>query len=637
MAPIERTPRQSNVSSTGAQAQAFLLLIGLVSLVVVFIETRVPKGRIPKAISTNPDQLLLVAGLLSLPVGLFAFLDYTRATRPDYEPPSFRVQIARAFAYGLGLGGANILAVLSQSPGLVWRMTSPTVWVPILLAASTPYAIGLWYLCLRPREFHQATLAPYNEVVDALADSDNFIIGLASEDPKSSTGLQRRWEVIPGTGMRGNIYVLGGIGSGKTSSVAKPVLEQAIFKWPHNAGRKPAVFALDAKGNMAEWILKVAEAAGRGGDVVVLKPGGDFSYNPLAYGSPTAVAQKLVAALEAMTAQEPNSYYQKMQREFCENAMQVLVDVLGTGNVSMMDLYNFIVDQGVQEKLVEQAAPTNSISYRWFKTQWQREDPKERMMLTKGFRADLSQFVRDEIAPTFASATPNFPGWESLLDDGKIVVFSMSLDEYGPFAKALGIFVLMDFQDVMLARTTPRFRAQKHNTERLVLACLDEVWAYMNPKLAEFTSVSREAVCCTLALHQSLGQVPEHYRQVILGNFRTPVILSINDLLSLRTFSELFGTHKTLRKSFSESSGFAGVEHQVLSDHLRGKLGGESKSLSVSFSETDEARFTSDEILHLAKNHAVLQMFDGETTREARVIQTLPHYLPDFRLPGTPA
>jgi hypothetical protein len=631
-------PSRTSISSSGTQFQIFLIVVGFVVLAILFIETRVPDGRIPAALAKNPKGLLLAALSLSFPALLFGFIDFTKAREQQYDPPSLRVQVARAFVYGLALAGSNILLIVSQAPDLVWKLQHPQSWLPILTAASLPYAVGAWYLCLRPREFKAPELPTYQATVDSLADTDDFVVGIASEDPKSSVVGLQSWQTVPAKGMCGNIYVLGGIGSGKTSSVAKPLLEQAIFKWPHDSTRKNAVFALDAKGNMAEWIAGVAKEAGREEDVIILKPGGMWSYNPLAYGSPTAVAQKLVAALEAMTAQEPNSYYQKMQREFCENAMQVLSDVLGAGKVSLMDLYNFIVDPGTQKKTVDASAATNSISYRWFKTQWEREDPKEQMMLTKGFRADLSQFVRDEIAPTFANPNPNFPGWETLLNEGKIVVFSMSMDEYGDFARALGIFVLMDFQSVMLARTTPRFRAQKHNTTRLVLACIDECWAYMNPKLAEFTSVSREAVCCTLALHQSLGQIlNENMRQVMLGNFRTPIILAINDLLSLDTFSKLFGTHKTLRRSFSESSGFAGVEHQVLSDHLRGKMGGESKSLSTSLSETDEARFSTDEILHLAKNHAVIQMFDGDTTHEAHVIQTLPHYLDAYKFPGTPS
>ncbi len=636
--PLKRSGNASSVSAPGTKGQMLFLVLGLVGAVVLFVETRVPGGTIPRALFRRPGSMLGMAGVLAIPALLLACADHLKARAITYVPPSGRVQAARTLAYGLALGAANVLLVLSQAPEIIFRGRTPGVWAAIWFVASIPYGFGSWYLCLRRREFDRPEVPTYQAVVDALSDTDDFLVGLASDDPKNSRGMQQRWQVIPEVGMVGNIYVLGGIGSGKTSSLAKPVLEQAIFKWPHDPMRKNAVFALDAKGNMAEWIWEVARLAGREEDVIILKPGGDFSYNPLSYGSPTAVAQKLVAALETMTKQEKdsNSYYQKMQREFCENAMQVLVDVLGTGKVSMMDLYDFICDPGAQKKIVTAAAATRSVSYRWFQRQWAREDPKEQMMLTKGFRADLSQFVRDEIAPTFASSAPNFPGWESLLDEGKIVVFSMSLDEYGPFARALGIFVLMDFQSVMLARTTPRFRAEGHNTERLVLACLDEAWAYMNPRIADFTSVSREARCCTLALHQSLGQVPEGYRQVVLGNFRTPIILSINDLLSLNTFEQLFGTHKVMRRSVSESSGFQSVEERVFEDHLRARMGGESKTLSTSFSEVDEARFTMDEILHLPKNHAVIQMFDGERTHHARVIQTLPHYRDEYRLGGSP-
>ncbi len=639
MATTAPREESSSVSAAGARMQLTLTILGLVGLVVFFVETRVAAGRISGVLFEHHRQLVSAAGVLVVPVLLLGCADYVRARSAAYVPPSGRVQLSRSLAYGLALGAANLLLILGLRPELIWHVRELRSWLPTWAVLSTPYAIGAWYLCLRRREFDCPELPSYQDAVDALCGTDEFIVGVASDESRNSVSSRQQWQIIPELGMFGNVYVLGGIGSGKTSAVAKPLLEQAIFKWPENPGRKNAVFALDAKGNMAEWISAVARLAGRAEDVIVLRPGGECSYNPLSYGSPSAVAQKLVAALATMTAQQDdaNSYYQKMQREFCENAMQILSDVLGAGKVSMMDLYNFICDPGVQAKFVESAAPTNSVSYRWFRTQWAREDPREQMMLTKGFRADLSQFVRDEIAPTFATASPNFPGWEALLDDGKIVVFSMSLDEYGPFARALGIFVLMDFQSVMLARTTPRFRSENHNSERLVLACLDEVWAYMNPRIADFTSVSREARCCTLALHQSLGQVPEEYRQVVLGNFRTPIVLAVNDLLSLNTFSQLFGTHKVLRRSVSESSGFQGVEQQMLSDHLRARMGGESKTLSTSFCEVDEPRFTTDRILHLPKNHAVVQMFDGDDTHHARVIQTLPHYLGEYRVAGSPA
>lgn len=619
---------QASTDSTGSP---LLYLFSTLLLITAFLVRRLPPGAITAQLTAHPEVLLACAAVFGLPPLALGVLDFLRARRHDYRPPSARVRFARSMAYGLALTIANLCLVLALAPWLIPDALAVRPSAALLLVPLAIFGGAAWFLCFTPRQFEAPELPAFRDAALALRDTYDFIAGVAGEDWKTGAGAPHWW-VIPERGMFANLYCLGGIGSGKTSSVAKPLLEQALFKFPKRADRKVGVFLLDAKGNNADYVLERAKAAGRADDVVILRPGGRWSYNPLAEGTPTALANKLVAALEAMTAQESNSYYKKMQREFAENGFQILADVLGARRFSMMDMYNFICDPKVQAKLIDAAKPKNSISYRWFRNQWANEDPHEQMMLTKGFRADLSSFVRDEIAPTFAVADANFPGWLSLLDDGKIVVFSMSLDEYGDFARAMGIFVLMDFQNTMLARTTPRFQASGHNRERLVLCFLDEAWAYINPKLAEFTSVSREARCCTVALHQSLGQIPEQYRQVMLGNFRTPIIMSVNDLLSLDTFSKLFGTHKVLRESRSESSGFSGVERQLLTDAMRARAGGESRSLSVSLAEVEEPRFSTDAILHLPEQRAIIQMYDGANTGSPAVIETLPAYRPEYQL-----
>lgn len=623
---------QSTSTRTGSSGSPLIFMIPAGVVLAGFYLSRLPPGVFLRALRAKPDWLGFAALVLALPVLIAGTVDFLRARRRTYVPPSLRVRIARSLTYGTVFYAANVFLCLWFAPAILVGLQVD--WGPTLLLLMTPvplYAALAWYICFARRRFTNAALPSFREAARALADTNDFIIGKGSSDWKTGGG-DPFWWVIPERGMFANVYCLGGIGSGKTSSVAKPLLEQAMFKFPRSPDKKIGIFLLDAKGNNADYVLERARKAGREQDVVILKPGGLWSYNPLAEGTPTALANKLVAALEAMTNQESNTYYKKMQREFAENAFQILSDVVGAGKFTMMDIYDFICDAKVQKKFLDAAKPKNSISYRWFVNQWQREDPREQMLLTKGFRADLSSFVRDEIAPTFAVANANFPGWLSLLDDGKIVVFSMSLDEYGDFARAMGIFVLMDFQNTMLARTTPKFQESKHNRDRLVLCFLDEVWAYINPKLAEFTSVSREARCCTIALHQSLGQIPPQYRDIVLGNFRTPCIFSINDILSLDTFSRLFGTHKVLRESTSESQSFAGVEHGLLTDAMAARAGGESRSVAISSTFSDEPRFSTDEILHLPKQKAIIQMYDGDNTRSPAVIETLPAYLPENQL-----
>jgi hypothetical protein len=574
------------------------------------------------ALEVKPEALAAVALMLVAPVVVLGGLDWARARRRDFEPPTVRVQVARSLAFGVALALANVLVFVALRPSLLELFLAVGRRAAVLAVLVLPYALAVWTICFRRRTFIAPDLPSFREACAALRETNDFILGRAGSEWKTGGG-DPSWFVMPEKAMFTNLYGLGGIGSGKTSAIVYPLLEQALFKWASDARRKIGIFLLDAKGDNAAYVLERARHLGREKDVIVITPGGPYSYNPIGWGSATAIANKLVAALEVMTEQQSNSYYKKMQREFAENAFEVLPAVLGAGKVGMEDLYEFICTPAIQKQYLDAAASGNSRAFRWFQTQWLAEKPEEQRQLIKGFRADLSSFVREDMVGTFGTARATFPGWESIIEEGKIVVFSMSLDEYGEFARAMGIFALLDFENVMLRRSTTRFRESGGNVDRLVLCFIDEVWAYMNPRLAEFTAVSRQAKCCTLALHQSLAQVDEKYRQVILGNFRTPIVLGVNDLLSLETFSRLFGSHKVVKRSRSESAGYSGVERQLLSDAFTARMGGESRNLSVSETEVDEPRFSPDDILHLPQNRAIVQMFDGATTHDPRVVETL--------------
>lgn len=612
------------------------LVVGVIGLLGYYLD-RLPPGTVRSALLGKPSRLAVLAGILLAPVVLFAAFDFLRAQHRSYVPPSARVQVVRSIFYGGSLLVAQCLLAVSWRPALFdLAVRKQDLVLPLLGGAAIAYSAFAWALCFRRRTFVALALPSFQDAATALLDSYDFVLGRAGSDWKSGGG-DPSWFLLPEFGMYANLYCLGGIGSGKTHTVVKPILEQALFKFPGGkrkvryAGKevtaddmKVGIFLLDAKGDNAEYVLKRAKAARREKDVVVLKPGGEWSYNPLAEGNPQALALKLVAALTVMSTQEPNSYYLKMQKEFATNAFGVLADVLGQGRFTMMELWRFICESDYQTRILDEAKPKNSISYRWFANQWAKEDPREQMMLTKGFRADLSQFVTDELAPTFCKVDSNFPGWRRILNEGKIVVFSMSLDQWGDFARAMGIFCLMDFQSVCLARTTPEFRGAGGNTDRLVMCFADEVWAYMNPKLAEFTAVSRQARCCTLALHQGLEQIPEVYRATMIGNFRTPIILGINDPLSTETFSKVFGTYKDVRRSRSESTGYSGVEKQLMTDNLNARAGGESRSVSVSESEVDTPRFTADEIQRQEKFRAIVQLFDGDVVNTPKSVALVP-------------
>lgn len=202
------------------------------------------------------------------------------------------------------------------------------------------------------------------------------------------------------------------------------------------------------------------------------------------------------------------------------------------------------------------------------------------MMLTKGFRADLTQFVSEEMRSTFCQAEATFPGWKCLTEEGKIVIFNMNSNRWGTLARALGMLLMTDFRDFILARATPAFKLAGGDNDRLVICLADEAWFYMNENWANFTSFSRGARHCTIVLYQGLAQIPEKYRPTMLGNHSTWVMLAVNDSLTTQTLSAELDTYQTMRVSRSEASGYQGVERGLLVDDMTAEAGGESRSVS---------------------------------------------------------
>lgn len=620
-------------ATTGVHPAVYVLVAAIV--LGSHLLTKTNPGSAAQSLVRNATSVSLGGGTFLLLLVVLASFDFRSSSKAKYLPPTTRVRILRSLLVGFFFVLACIASMVSAWPELPALLLGRPVLLAAMLMPILGIAVAYDQACLKPSLIETPTLPSFREAARALRDTNDFLLGLTGVlDWKTGSG-DSRWFVLREKAMFTNLFAVGGIGSGKTATALKPVLEQALYKFPADATRKLGMLIIDGtKGSLTEYVHERARLAGRAGDVIEITPGGVWTYNPVAEGTPTALANKLVAALEVMTAQESHSYYKKMQREFAENAFQILDDVLGAGRFTLKDLYNFICDSQVQTQFLEAAAPKNSVSYRWFKNQWANEDPREQMMLTKGFRADLSTFVRDELAPTFAVPNPTFPGWRSFLDSGKIVVFNMDLSTWGQLTRALGIFLLMDFQRAMIARSQPSFKKSGGNTERLVLCAIDECWAFMNPGLVEFTAVSRESRCCTFGLTQSLGQFPLLYRDTMIGNFRTAIVLPVQDPLTMETYSRLFGTVRVRRESVSESTGFSGVQDQLFTDTVRARDGGESRSVSVSSQEVDEPRFSPTDLLHLPANTAAVLTFDGNQVQPSRLVKLLPSYFPENQLFG---
>ena len=194
----------------------------------------------------------------------------------------------------------------------------------------------------------------------------------------------------------------------------------------------------------------------------------------------------------------------------------------------------------------------------------------------------------------------------------------------------LGVVFLSTFHKQMLRRSDTTFKAAGGNTERLVMQFTDECWAYMNPGVASFTAVSRQARCCSVFASQSLDQIGRDYRDTVVGNFRSKVILPVNDELTLDKFSKLFGEHKEFFESKSTSQSLNDVHHKVMTQGVAGKNQG--LTASTSYQERLVPRFSTTEIQHMPANRMVAHTYDGLAQKPAIALRNTPYYEAEFEL-----
>ena len=78
-----------------------------------------------------------------------------------------------------------------------------------------------------------------------------------------------------------NVLVTGTIGTGKTSSAMYPFTKQLIEYKADSSSEKIGMLVLDVKGNYYIKVSEFAENAWRKDDLIVIKLGGKYKYNPL--------------------------------------------------------------------------------------------------------------------------------------------------------------------------------------------------------------------------------------------------------------------------------------------------------------------------------------------------------------------
>lgn len=378
--------------------------------------------------------------------------------------------------------------------------------------------------------------------------------------------------------------VLGSTGSGKTSGFLKFALTRFLASGFGGC-------LLTSKRSDIDDIVRYATATGRLHDLVMYEPGGRACWNILSQelfqGNSNPVQrvenarQIFDVALEICERDRrsngnsgENKYFERAVGELLRNAMLTLV--LAEKPVTLQNIHRLIMSvANSPEEVRDPSWRENSYYYQVccraddqpmepsvdrdfeFTVQYLLKmlpalDGKTRSNILSTYSTMADMLQRGAIRETFFGETTVTP---EACEDGKILVFAYPTLEWSAAGKIIQAIGKYAFQRSMLRR-------KRSSNMRPVFLAADECQQTITSRDAEFQSVARSSLVCTILASQSLpglyeavgGEAGKHAISALVGNLRLKALHGQDDPVTCHWQSDLLGQKKRLLFN-SNSSG----------------------------------------------------------------------------------
>lgn len=365
---------------------------------------------------------------------------------------------------------------------------------------------------------------------------------------------------IPEKGLFQNILITGAIGSGKTSSAMYPITEQLIAYKSLSSSEKLGMLILDVKGNYIYQVLKYAKLYNREDDIIPIQISGNFNYNPLDNISlkPSVLANRLKTILLLFSPNNTESYWIDKSESVLSEAIK-LCRLYNNGYVTFQELHNIITSHDYYSEKVNflrqqfiEGKFSNTDTYNllsalnFFEKEFFCLDSRTFNILKSEITRITTCFISDpEVLKTFCPkrSDNNFPGFQNIIKNGKIVILNMNINEYKNLSKIIATYLKLDFQTEVLRRL-----ANNLSPLHPVAFISDEYSEYVSATDANFFSQSRESKCINVVSTQGytslLNALNNKYSvEVIVQNLVNKLWFRSDDIFTIED------AQKQLRKS----------------------------------------------------------------------------------------
>lgn len=440
-----------------------------------------------------------------------------------------------------------------------------------------------------------------------------------------------------------NILITGTIGTGKTSSAMYPFTKQLIEYSCLDNLNKIGMLILDVKGNYYKKVSEFAKNCGRENDLIVIRLGGDYKYNPLHKPNlkPSILANRLKTILLLFSPNNSESYWLDKVEQILTECIK-LCRLYNNGYVTFEEIHKLIsVENYYLEKIefLRQKFSNNEFSnediynlissLNFFQKEFLSLDSRTLSILKSEITRITNIFVSDyETYKTFNPKKEelNFFGFEDLLNSGKIVVLNMNISEYKNLSKIIATYLKLDFQTEVMARLANNFNI----SSRTVAFISDEYHEYSTTSDSEFYAQSREAKCINIIATQSytslLNALNNKYSvEVIIQNLVNKIWFRTDDIYTIESIQKQIGKEdkEKLFKSISENA--KETSYSYITNSLNSTDSSISESISTQISNefVYDTKFFTQELENFC---ALSFLSDGEKIMKPDKVKLKPYF-----------
>ena len=408
-----------------------------------------------------------------------------------------------------------------------------------------------------------------------------------------------------------------------------------------NPDKKIGMLILDVKGNYYAQVKEYAKKYNLINDLNIIELGGKIKYNPLHKPNlkESVIANRLKTILTLFSENNTESFWLDKAEQVLTEAIK-LCRLYNNGYVNFTEIHKIITNSNyykekirelkslfINGKLNQKQIYNLKSALEFFEEEYEKLDSRTLGILKSEITRITNTFVSDyDVSKVFCPKKEelNFKGFYDVVNNGKIVVLNMNINEYRNLSKIIAAYLKLDFQSEVM------FSLSKKREKTTAFIC-DEYAEYVTKTDSDFFSISREAKCINIVSTQSYSSIKNILKddsavKVICQNLINKIWFRTDDIFTIEEAQKQLGKEEKVKTSKNISENAKNTRYNYITHAMSSQDSSISESFNV-YTQNDYVYDTNFFTQKLETFSAIAFLSDGNSIIKPRKIKLFPYFL----------